>query len=51
MHVINERDLILVIVERQHQIVGTEENILKYRSTKTLDFKKGEYEEYKIYQE
>lgn len=42
-------DLILVIIEQQHQIVGIQENIHNDRSTKILDFKKAEYEEYEIY--
>lgn len=55
IYVINEtkvgEDLILVIIEEQHQIVGTQENIYKDRSTKILGFKKAEYEEYEMYWE
>lgn len=44
MYVKNEinvgEDLILVIVEQQHQILGTQENIHKDGSTKILDFKR-----------
>lgn len=42
-------DLIHVIAEQQHQILGSQENIHKARRTKILDFKKVHFEEYEIY--
>lgn len=45
------RNSILVIVEQQYQIVGTQETIHKDRSTKILDLKRAENEEYEIYSE
>lgn len=53
IYVINEikvaKDLILVIIEQQHQIFGSQKNTQKHSSTEILDFKKGDYEEYEIY--
>lgn len=42
-------DLINVIVEQQHKILGSQENIHKARRTKILDFKKVQFKEYEIY--
>lgn len=43
------KDLILAIIEQQHQIFGTQKNTQKHSTTEILDFKKEEYEEYEIY--
>lgn len=53
IYVINEikvgEDLIPVVTDQQHQILGAQKTIYKDRSTKISDFKRAEYEEYEIY--